>query len=162
MTAMRVLVPVDLSPESEALVRYASELTAAASGELIALHLYRQEDAIAALREAGLFLDLYIGRLRSELDYLLTAAGAGRRNVRVEVVEGDPVEVIVSRAARLGVDLIVMGTHRRTGLSRLLVGSVAEGVLRRAPCPVILVPERVLAGRPPAVAAAGGAAVAAL
>lgn len=155
MNIMRILVPVDLSEESGPLLRVAADLSAWTGGELIALHVYSHDAAAAALREQGIFADLYVGRLRSELGYLLNQAGITGRGARVEVVAGDPVETIVTRASQLGVDLIVMGTHRRTSLSRLLVGSVAEGVLRRAPCPVVLVPGTILAGRPRERAAAG-------
>ncbi len=54
-----------------------------------------------------------------------------------EVVEGPPATEIVDRAEGLGADLIVLGTHGRRGLARLLTGSVAEAVLRRAHCPVL-------------------------
>ena len=66
---------------------------------------------------------------------------AGDRPVDVEV-EAEPgiAEVIVARASSLPADLIVMGTHGRTGIKRLLLGSVAERVLRTAPCPVMVVP----------------------
>jgi universal stress protein A len=53
------------------------------------------------------------------------------------VAEGDPAEMILRVAEEVHADLIVMGTHGRTGLSRLLMGSVAEQVVRRAPCPVL-------------------------
>jgi nucleotide-binding universal stress UspA family protein len=61
--------------------------------------------------------------------------------VRVEsrVEEGEPATGIVSAARAMESDLIVMGTHGRTGLGRLLMGSVAENVLRTAPCPVVTV-----------------------
>jgi nucleotide-binding universal stress UspA family protein len=144
---MRILVPVDLTEESAALVRYAARLTSLLGGELEILHVYTREAALAALRDEGLFLDLYVSRLRSELNYLKAQAGLAGQRARVEVRQGEPVEVIAERAAQMRADLIVMGTHRRTGLARLLVGSVAAGVLRRAPCPVVLVPARVLAGR---------------
>jgi nucleotide-binding universal stress UspA family protein len=52
---------------------------------------------------------------------------------------GDPAAVIVKVAEEIGADLIVMGTHGRTGLRRLLVGSVGEWVVRKAPCPVVTV-----------------------
>jgi nucleotide-binding universal stress UspA family protein len=152
---MRILVPVDLEPASGALLRYAVDLANRVGAELTALHVYTPESATAALREAGLFLDLYVGRLRSELRYLLTQAGGAGRNDRVEVSEGQPVEVVIEWAQRLPADLIVMGTHQRRGLSRLLMGSVAEGVVRRAPCPVILAPDQTVTGRPREVAAAG-------
>jgi len=77
------------------------------------------------------------------------------RGAPVEVVGGDASVVIARRARELGADLIVMGTHGRTGLPRLLMGSVAEEVVRRASCPVLLVPASVLAAE-----AQGGAAMA--
>jgi nucleotide-binding universal stress UspA family protein len=55
------------------------------------------------------------------------------------LVEGDPVAQILRGATETNCDLIVMGTHGRTGLSRLLMGSVAEGVIRKAACPVLTV-----------------------
>jgi nucleotide-binding universal stress UspA family protein len=54
---------------------------------------------------------------------------------------GDPATAIVERAASGGYDLLVLGTHGRTGLSHLLMGSVAEKVVRRAPCPILTVRE---------------------
>ena len=55
---------------------------------------------------------------------------------------GDPAEEIVRYATAHDIDLIVLGTHGRTGLSRVLLGSVAERVIRTAPCPVLAVPGR--------------------
>jgi nucleotide-binding universal stress UspA family protein len=57
----------------------------------------------------------------------------------VQVVTGDPADVIVHFAQERGADLIVMGSHGHTGLRHLLLGSVAEKVLRHAPCPVLIV-----------------------
>jgi universal stress protein A len=152
---MRIMVPVDLTDDSAALVRCAAGLCTRVGGELTILHVYSAEAALAALRESGLFLDLYVARLRSELNFLRAQAGLSGLKPRVEVVEGEPVPVILTRAAELQADFIVMGTHRRGGLSRLLMGSVAEGVLRRAPCPVVLIPVSILAGRPRETSAAG-------
>jgi nucleotide-binding universal stress UspA family protein len=61
--------------------------------------------------------------------------------IRVEhhLREGDPATEILALAQEIGCDLIVIGTHGRTGVGRLLMGSVAEAVLRRAPCPVLTV-----------------------
>jgi universal stress protein A len=147
VSSMRILVAVDLGQESAALVRYAARLASVLGGDLEIVHVYTREDAMAALRDEGLFLDLYVSRLRSELNYLKAQAGVAGQRARVEVRQGDPVEGIVTRAVEGRAALIVMGTHRRTGLARLLVGSVAAGVLRRAPCPVVLVPACVLAGQ---------------
>lgn len=71
-------------------------------------------------------------------------------SIRVEhyLLEGDPASEIVRLAMGHQADLIVMGTHGRTGLSRLLVGSVAEVVLRKAPCPVLTIKMPPLEGEP--------------
>lgn len=60
----------------------------------------------------------------------------------VKVVDGNPADAILRVVQELGVDLIVMGTHGRTGLKHVLLGSVAENVLHHAPCPVLLTREQ--------------------
>lgn len=62
---------------------------------------------------------------------------AHRVRIESEVLEGDPVDMILRAAEETSSDVIVMGTHGRTALARLLLGSVAESVLRKAPCPVL-------------------------
>lgn len=78
------------------------------------------------------------------------AAGIG---LDAHVVEGRPKEEILRAARSAGSDLLVMGTHGRTGFDRLVLGSVTEGVLRHSPCPVLTVTERAAPdyrpGRPP-------------
>lgn len=79
---------------------------------------------------------------REAQDYLsVVVARLGRAGAEVgmEVVDGEAANTIVERAEVLGTDLIAMTTHGRTGLERLFVGSVAEEVVRRAPCAVLLV-----------------------
>jgi nucleotide-binding universal stress UspA family protein len=73
------------------------------------------------------------------LPTVLAGLGPGLDTVTA-VVFGRPAREIVSYASRHGIDLIVMGTHGRTGMSRALLGSVAEAVVRRAGCPVMTVP----------------------
>jgi nucleotide-binding universal stress UspA family protein len=141
---MRILVAVDLSPASEALVEFATRLASRVRAELVLIHVYSVEDAQAAQQEAGLYLDRFLEHLRGEVGYLVSKAGTNVRQVRIVIAEGSPVDAILQRASEDDVEMIVMGTHGRTGLPRLLVGSVAEGVLRRAPCPVIVVPYRKL------------------
>jgi nucleotide-binding universal stress UspA family protein len=71
-----------------------------------------------------------------------------RLAVAHRLAEGDPAEEILRAAGDLPADLIVMGTHGRGGLSRLLMGSTAEGVMRKAPCPVLTVKAPLPAGLP--------------
>ncbi len=81
-----------------------------------------------------------MGAMSAQLAKLADAAN----DVRVEVTFGEPAEGIVGRAELLKPAYIVMGTHGRSGVRRAILGSVAEGVLRVAPCPVIVVPPRAL------------------
>jgi nucleotide-binding universal stress UspA family protein len=74
----------------------------------------------------------YLGHLGDTL----RAAGL---QVTTEAPEGTPAHTIVDRAREMGADLIVMSTHARGGLGRLVFGSVADSVLRHAPCPVLLI-----------------------
>jgi len=62
-----------------------------------------------------------------------------RVEVDHHVLEGDPTAEILNAATKMNADVIVMGTHGNSGLTRLLVGSVAESVMRKAPCPVLTV-----------------------
>jgi universal stress protein A len=76
---------------------------------------------------------------RRELEEKLRHCQRPNFNAELLLKEGDPGDEIIHAAQELGCDLIVIGTHGRTGLERLLLGSVAEKVLRRAPCPVLTV-----------------------
>lgn len=67
---------------------------------------------------------------------------SGMQNVAVEIVSGDPADAIIEQAHKLGVEAIVMSTHGRSGISRILFGSVTLKVLHDTPCPVIVVPNR--------------------
>jgi nucleotide-binding universal stress UspA family protein len=78
--------------------------------------------------------------------------------VEYRVAEGDPAAEIIRLAGELGASLIVMGTHGRTGLGRLLMGSVAETVLRRAPCAVLTLKAPFFVGSALPGAAARGSA----
>lgn len=69
-----------------------------------------------------------------------TAALGGDLDIVTALLTGRPARQIADYAARYGIDLIVMGTHGRTGMSRAFLGSVAEAVVRRAPCRVLMVP----------------------
>ncbi len=70
--------------------------------------------------------------------------------IAVSVLEGSPADTIVDVAKGLGVQMIVMSTHGRSGLSRWIYGSVTQKVLSAAPCPVLVVPSRVLVREPEA------------
>ncbi|MDR7544554.1 MAG: universal stress protein [Armatimonadota bacterium] len=151
-----MLVAVDLSPASLALVRFAAHLASRMDADLVLIHAYGADEGRIAGPEARLSADRLLERLRAEVDRLVVGSGTDPGRARIVIGKGQPADVILERASRGDVDLIVMGTHGRTGLQRLLVGSVAEGVLRRAPCPVVVVPYAMLMDRQrPPLARAG-------
>jgi nucleotide-binding universal stress UspA family protein len=97
-----------------------------------------------------------------ELEQALRELRPADPGVEVEyrLTQGEPAREILAEARDCGCDLIVMGTHGRTGLGRLLMGSVAEQVVRKAPCPVLTVkaPLPAAASRPAAMDNASAAA----
>jgi nucleotide-binding universal stress UspA family protein len=126
-----ILHPTDLSEHSGPAFRLASGLARDHGARLILLHVspttpFRSE-APPASRDA----------LLEKLDEL--AALAPQVPVEVRLKEGDAVAEILAAAQETDASLIVMGTHGRTGLARLLLGSVAEQIVRLASCPVLTV-----------------------
>jgi nucleotide-binding universal stress UspA family protein len=148
----RILCSVDFSRFSQHALQQAAALSREFGAELTVLHASAVAP-VTSLAPIGAPLALEPARLTAEERQAITAelrdfvedAGASGRPVRMQVIEQDPVDAIVNTAASWPADLIVMGTHARAGFERLLLGSVAEKVLRKAPCPVLTVPSRVLA-----------------
>src|SRR5260370_215433 len=141
MTAFRlekILAPTDLSPPAEAAVRYAHMLAEKFGAELHVLHVAADLDEAARLRgatgvlEAGAGADAYDQWLAA----LLGEPGTVRR-VEAVRIGTDVGATICKYAGAQSIDLIVMATHGRTGLTHLLMGSIAEQVLRAAPCPLL-------------------------
>jgi universal stress protein A len=131
-----ILHPTDFSERSAAAFRLACALARDYDAWLIALHVMPSEVVYAE----GVVLPTPQGYRLEMLDKLeeMRAEGPGVR-IETRLAEGNPAEQINRLAAEVPCDLIVMGTHGRTGLGRLLMGSVAEQVVRKAPCPVLTV-----------------------
>jgi len=138
-----ILVPVDFSAPSNAALRLASGLAARFQSSVTLLHVHE-------LLPYGLPSDyeMYAPGLRqrvaAQIEEELVAArrraeAAGAVNIETQAIEGYPAADIAKVAARGGFDLIVMGTHGRRGIQHALLGSVAERVVRTAPCPVLTV-----------------------
>jgi len=139
----KILVPVDFSPHSAQAIRTAAELSARFDASVTLIHV--QEPLDYALPEGYVVLTAaQIDSLTAELAKLLAVAksdaeAAGARGVATRQLNGIASLSIVEFAKSEPFDLIVMGTHGRTGLRHALMGSVAERVLRTAPCPVLTV-----------------------
>lgn len=138
----RILLPTDFSDRAETARAYAALLAQTFGAELHLLHVL--QEPIAVLPESGLAVAPPAINL-SELTVAaenglaaITVAEPGRIAARV-VRSGLPAEEIVRYAEEAAVDLIIQGTHGRTGLAHVLLGSVAEKVVRKAPCAVLTV-----------------------
>jgi nucleotide-binding universal stress UspA family protein len=127
-----ILVPIDWSESSDRAFHLAASLAREHDAQLLLVYV------------VPLPAVMYGPPPASYLNHLLEALCRMRPSdpkvrVRCLLVEGDPATEILSAAREGNCDLIVMGTHGRTGLNRLLTGSVAEEVVRKAPCPVLTV-----------------------
>jgi nucleotide-binding universal stress UspA family protein len=150
MKAIRhILVPSDFSEPSRAALEYAAELARAFAASLDVLHVWEAPVFIppASLLDAGV-ADLTlveVFRKNAEEGLAKFVEAAKKREIvgRASFAElGCPAQVITDFARNRGYDLIVLGTHGRTGLSHALIGSVAERVVRHASCPVLAVRSR--------------------
>jgi nucleotide-binding universal stress UspA family protein len=140
----KILHPTDFSPHSQHAWRLACALARDYSVPLVLLHVHSPFVAYGDGLVATVPPD-YTEELRARLRQI--DPHDPRIVVERRLIEGDPVLEILRIARESKCDLIVMGTHGRTGFGRLLMGSVAEEVLRKAPCPVLTVkvPAKVVA-----------------
>jgi nucleotide-binding universal stress UspA family protein len=146
LPAKRILVPIDFSEPSRAALSLAARLGDATNASVDVLHVWESPDTAGAPAGDAVVVHL-VGGQRSSLPEFLQAnakqemhtflAGLedrGRVELKHELTSGRPADAIVD--ASQGYDLVVMGTHGRRGLPHVLLGSVAEKVVRRATCPV--------------------------
>ncbi len=136
---MNILVPTDFSRPSEQALTYARSLAQRFGASLHLLHVVNRPllaEGLAAEafmnESAALGADM-VEVAQQRLHKLAPGAAS------TDVVFGYAAKSIVEHASRLGADLIVMGSHGRTGIAHVLLGSVAEAVVRTAPCPVLTV-----------------------
>jgi len=133
-----ILVAVDFSKESTLAAKFAASMAQEYKTKLYVLHVYEP------LPEHDYFHAEYnkkrMSQLKEELSNVIANAVKESLPVKEILERGYPVHhTIVEKAKELAVDVIVVATHGRTGLSHVLVGSVAEHVIRYAPCPVFVI-----------------------
>jgi nucleotide-binding universal stress UspA family protein len=139
----KILLPTDFSEYSKAAVTYACELAEKYGSELHLLHVLEIHPVAAPDFGMGLALPRYATESKEVAEKLLTRAvdpawAAGKTIVHA-LVEGSPIVEIPKYARSRDIDLIVLSTHGRTGLAHVILGSVAESIVRTAPCPVLTV-----------------------
>ena len=136
-----ILVPIDFSESSEKAATAACALAAKTGATVHLLHAYviPVESVGLALTVSQHYVQQFVGESKAQLQELAGKLCPGAALGPFLVESGDPREVITEEAKKLHAELIVMGTHGRRGITRALIGSVAESVVRTAPCSVLVV-----------------------
>jgi nucleotide-binding universal stress UspA family protein len=142
----KILVPFDFGEPAEHALEFAQKLAPSFGASVEALHVVSGlPDAVLTLptfRTVSMSADSVEGMIadaKAKLHDTLAVEDTHHRYLRKTVKVGDPRIEILAHAAAEGVDLIVMGTHGRTGAKRLVLGSVTEFVAREASCPVLTI-----------------------
>jgi nucleotide-binding universal stress UspA family protein len=141
MEGGHLLVPIDFSDQQPRLLAHARELARAYGMTLTLLHVVEMESlpdvygAYADPPEPGVLAD----RTETVLDERAQRLREHGVDVRVEVRDGYAAPETLDAAEKMDADLLAIATHGRSGIERMLMGSVAETVIRRAPCPVFVV-----------------------
>jgi nucleotide-binding universal stress UspA family protein len=141
----RILVPTDFSSTSDAALEYARVFAERFGGSLHLLHVVEDQYSAGPLggeiyaQQTTATLTTLVQEARERLTHRINALDRSRFGATTEVIVGTAMRTIAEYADDNGYDLIVMGTHGRTGLAHVLMGSVAEHVVRTATCPVLTV-----------------------
>ncbi len=138
----RILVPVDLSADTEAAVRAAADMARGAGARLLLLHVFDVRAVEDVYNLHGLKKEEVLARMNANaeavMDRLLSRPWLKGVKTAVKGVFGLPSEVIVAEARSWKADLIVLAKRRRSGLSHLLYGRTSDGVVREAECAVLV------------------------
>lgn len=144
----RILAPTDFSRHADVAVRYACGLAHRLGAELHLLHVLAETilpvgpDPSMVATMPPEFYTSSEEQTREALRDLIPRTWPQPPSLKIDVRWGDPVVEVVSHAQGNAIDLIVIATHGRTGLSHVLLGSVAERIVRESPCPVLTIRDR--------------------
>ncbi|HWQ26478.1 MAG TPA: universal stress protein [Chlorobaculum sp.] len=135
-----ILCPIDFSEASKNAFRYACEFAKAMGSKIILLNVIEPRPMAAdmTLNYIPLEEDL-VNAAREDFEPLVQEVKSKGIAVQADVMIGVPADMILSQATDFDASLLIMGSHGKTGLSRLLMGSVAEAVVRKAKIPVLIV-----------------------
>ena len=142
ITLKSILVPTDFSKQSQSAIRYGIEFAQKFGAKLHVLHVV--QDVAIFLPEMGFINPSTV----SSIEPILQAAGKSLadflepyKHNKIELIshcqEGNPLDEIISLATDENIDLIILGTHGHKGLAHLFLGSLAETLVRKSPCPVL-------------------------
>jgi nucleotide-binding universal stress UspA family protein len=142
MQIRRILAPTDFSEPSKQAIAYAFELAQTFGATLILLHVIEELPPYIGFlppEETPKALEELAGRARRDLAQVVPQAQDGQVEVTCQAVVGAPYPKIIEVAQEMNADMIVIATHGRTGFRHFVMGSVAEHVVRTAPCPVLTI-----------------------
>jgi len=151
----RILCPVDLSELSVRTLAYAGAIASWYDAHLTALHVVPSltpMDVRTGVEPVSMVYPLSRDEVLEQLRQTVAAAGLGEGTVALTAEAGEAAATVVDQAVAMRADLLVMGTHGRSGFDRFFLGSVTEKVLRKAPCAVLTVPPHAPATPPSEVA----------
>jgi len=139
----KILCPIDFSDASRAALETAADLAGRHGASLTLFHAYPVPGYTfpdGSFVASSKMLDELADQARRHLDeWKAIATSLGMTSVESATAVGEPAYEIITFAKEQAIDLVVVGTHGRTGLTHALMGSVAERVVRKAPCPVLTV-----------------------
>ena len=135
-----ILCPVDFSDASRKAVQYAREFAANMGSSIYLLNVVEPRPMAVDItfNYVPLAEDLEKAA-RADLDVILQYLLGAGLTAECSVEIGNPADIILEKSGELDVNLMIMGSHGKTGLSRFIMGSVAETVVRKANCPVLIV-----------------------
>jgi nucleotide-binding universal stress UspA family protein len=137
----QIIIPIDFSKTTVKLVNYASYIADKLSATLHFVHVAEINQGHDMLLGSSVFGDLkdkIIAAAQERMANLLEDNSARCKGCTGKVVTGDIVEAIIDYAKNEKADLIIISTHGTKGLEKILLGSVAERVIRKAPCPTLI------------------------
>lgn len=141
---MKILVAVDFSTALQPVVEQARKLGKAHNARIWLLHVAEPNPELAGFQAASKEVRDYVARKFHQEHRQLQDIAAGLRNAGVDcsahLVQGLTVDTILDEAKKFGADTLMVGSHGKGAVTRLLVGSTSEGLLKHSPLPVIVVP----------------------
>ncbi len=142
-TVKKILFPVDFTMNMEKVLPIVKDMVKAFDAKLYVIHVIRSAEEFVGFEMgtawyAALEKDLMDGAEKSMRRLVVEQLG-DLEGVETQIAVGDVVDEILDYAKKQEIDLIIIGTHGRKGLEKVMFGSVAEGVIKEAPCPVLTV-----------------------
>ncbi len=141
---MKILVAVDLSESTQMIVKKAKEIAKELSAKVWILHNAEPEPGVVEFKvDPQTARESLSKKFHDEHRKIQKIAKRLRKaglNTTALLVHGATVEIILKEASKLDVDMIVIGSHGRSAMYQLLVGSVSEGILHKSRCPILVIP----------------------